>query len=269
MRIVKKPGVVLLVCGALSVLSAPLALAGGDELAIQLKETIAKKNEVRVRRTALVKEHDEALASLGTQIEEAKRETDQLEQRLKAASKRRGSESPQKETLEPDLGAARVLDWIASQRRAALPVAHRLVTRMEGEVSHDKKERLERARKVVAQLEADGEDAQIEGLSALWSLLASEARLGRSVELRNEPVELGSDRRINAYVLRVGRVLVAFVEEGGGAIGVATPKGWNTDLDNGARRAIASAVDVLRRRQPPALLALPVWVEGTTGKEAP
>ena len=95
-----------------------------------------------------------------------------------------------------------------------------------------------------------------------FSLYTAEARLFRSVELDSRLVEPEAGRRPHAYVIRLGLVGSTFVSEDDQDVGLlrlaVTPPAWTTSLGSDRSRAVRDAVDIMRRREAPRVVAFPV-----------
>ena len=111
---------------------------------------------------------------------------------------------------------------------------------------------------VLSDLESTESTRRAAGLLALWDFLGEELQRAHSLEHRSEPVRIdGGRRRIHAFVARIGLVQEVFVSEDGRAVGVAGPKGWQTDLTPQTASGIKVLVDLLRRSGHPRIVSVP------------
>ncbi|MEM9382972.1 MAG: DUF3450 family protein, partial [Planctomycetota bacterium] len=114
-----------------------------------------------------------------------------------------------------------------------------------------------------ASLPTDGEPrSYVDRADALLDRAGDAVAAARRIELSNESILLdGGDRRVHAWILRVGAVGSLFLSEDGEDAGLRGPgarEGWRTDLEDAERAAVRAAVAVARGRRRPALAPVPL-----------
>lgn len=251
---------------ALLTVSPSTAKAGRADVAMELREAVALEHSLRAERRALAETHAAALRQLDTEIQEAEDELEEHKGRAHQLAAKKDAKPEDEDETETE---ERTTPWtvLAELRDEAVPIAHRIRRDIASGVPYQRDERLAKADTIVKRLTSEKRTDQVEALADLWTLLSAELRLGQSTELYNEPVDLGGDRRVNAYLVRVGRVLLAFASEDGDEVGVYAGERWKLDLSPAERASIIRSTEILRRRVPPTLQTVPFWYTPAAGKE--
>ena len=105
----------------------------------------------------------------------------------------------------------------------------------------------------------DDPRATVRAIEALMTRAGDLLSTSRAIELTNEPVPLdGGDRRVHAWILRIGAVGTIFVSEDGEDVGVREGEAWRTDLTADEREAVREAIAIARGRRRPALTPVPL-----------
>jgi hypothetical protein len=99
-------------------------------------------------------------------------------------------------------------------------------------------------------------------LSRYWSFLQEEIRVARSGEALSAEIPLGGGRAKPARVFRVGHLVMGYVTEDALDAGLWNGSQWVPAADPVQDKTIRDAIDILDRRQTPALLSLPVLRRG-------
>ena len=258
----------LLSAAALLTLALP---AGADTApaAARLAAAVERKHALRSElRQQDARQHSE-LAELDSALEAAREKIASLEARLRATKEEAKRETQRDLDGAPggeprsaaELGGASLRSAFEAHRGDARLALETLRARVMDGIPYRHDDRLAEVNAALATLDAASLADQIEGVTQCWTVLGNELRLGRSVELYNAPVTLeGGKRKIDAYRIRVGTVFLGFAAEDGSEVGVHGPSGWTTELSAQQRQAIVRNINVLRRREPPALAPLPFWV---------
>jgi hypothetical protein len=252
---VKRIGLFGIIC---LVSQVPFAAhAGREELARQLANATRANHEIRGAEKSLEQEQRSRHEALDDEIAVAETRVRDLGLRMRRDASAKQS-SKEEEPSSTDRARLATLERFDGYRSRALRIAKRVRGNIERGIEYRMGERLAETDRCIEKLSAEAREEALEGARCLWALLGNELRLGQSIELQNKPVLLDGDaRRVNAYQLRIGRAALAFVSENGSEVGLYGPSGWDTELSEADRLSIRQSVAVLRRQEPPRLLALP------------
>lgn len=105
-------------------------------------------------------------------------------------------------------------------------------------------------------------DSASEALALMWAFFEEEMRIARTGEVYTDEVPVPSGRK-HARVVRVGKLVLAFVSEDGLDIGVwVEGTGWTPARSEQEAESVRAAIEILERRRVPEHVVLPVSVRG-------
>jgi hypothetical protein len=115
-------------------------------------------------------------------------------------------------------------------------------------------------------LDEDGKEKLVSDiLGRVWNFSQEEIRIAGSGETFTNEISLGSDRRQNVRLFRVGHQILGYVTEDGTQTGIWLKQeegaGWRHNLEGVGAEAVRKAVDILDRRISPEYVGLPIVIE--------
>ncbi|MEM1452385.1 MAG: DUF3450 family protein [Planctomycetota bacterium] len=216
--------------------------AGDGEDARRVHELVDQLRAARQERAARERDQAAAIARLDAQVSDLRADLEDLER-----DGREATDDALELAAEIDAARARsdrARAWIALARASA----ERIAAAVPG---------------ATALPTGDDPRATVRAIEALMTRAGDLLSTSRAIELTNEPVPLdGGDRRVHAWILRIGAVGTIFVSEDGEDVGVREGEAWRTDLTADEREAVREAIAIARGRRRPALTPVPLSLEG-------
>ena len=125
-------------------------------------------------------------------------------------------------------------DLLAETSMHALAAASEVKQRIASGIPYKRAERLATIDDVIDGLKSDDPAGRGRAIQDFWTLYIEDLRLGRSIDLWNEPVLIdGGKLRKNSYQVRLGLIGQFFISEDGEIAGIAAMEqshDWHTDL---------------------------------------
>lgn len=234
---------------AIAVMGPQDPLSGNDDRD-ELQATLRAMREMRAAHEAHRRELEDAIAAatqsarrLAAEVAELGRRDQDLDRQI---AELKGERAGLQATGERDRTA------LADLGRSVDGAIAAAAQRVRSGLDHRREERL-------ARLDPGTSDAgPQERLARLWTFVQEELRLARTSDLTAREIPLDRERTKHAQVFRVGHLLQGFVTEDGLECGLETRSGWQLVSSAPLERSVRHAVEMLSRRRPPALLAMPL-----------
>lgn len=249
--------------------SAPNSQAdpAADAAARQLHEQLEQLSVIRKQRAGEAAAHQRQLTQTHRQIDRLKSDLEASEKKLEDLGRNvadlESTRDKQQKLIAESTSA------LAAVSRTLLPLAQTLRARIDQGIGFRRSERLATIDNAIEGLKNDRPEPQSAGIRGLWTSLAEQAQLSLATQLWNEPVVMG-DKRIHAYVARLGLVAQWMVSEDAQTIGVSGPGSagqWKTDLDPATRLSVKKAMEILQQHTPPQIIAVPL-LPASSAREA-
>lgn len=138
-----------------------------------------------------------------------------------------------------------------------------VAARIDGGLPWDKEPRIDRVRALKKDLQA-GTASPDEGFARLSAILKDEIKLGDEIAVFNKPVTRKSGEVVNAQVLKIGNLWLAYMDEDAKRFGILekTEKGWEwrEDLGFSEQNRVREALEVKSAKRPPQLVTLDLGI---------
>jgi hypothetical protein len=138
----------------------------------------------------------------------------------------------------------------------AREVAQKLQQRIATGIPHQRATRLAAVTDAQTALAAESPKQQAAAIRQLLQIYYEELRLLNSVQVSHAMAPVGEEREKHATFIRLGLAANYFLSEDGTAAGIAGPE-WRL-ADSATAAQIADMLEVLRKRQPPKILPVPL-----------
>ncbi len=232
-------------------------------LATQIRELVEQLQAVRRERLEADERHRAVLAQLDRQIGTLESQLESSERFV--ADQRQEIASLDASLAADEKSAADAKAWIDLVADRVAPFADRAKRRIERSATPDASVRVADMADALKLLRADDSQHRAEGASDALRLVGEDWQTARTVSVTNEPIVFdGGDRSQHAWVYRLGLASKAFVSEDGQTVGLwsGDPRSpWRLDLPEAERERIRDLFAVVREKQPPAVVAVPVLID--------
>lgn len=268
---------------ALAIISLVVRPALGDEppavagdaarIAVQIHELVEQLQSVRGERRDADERLRDAIARTDRQIETLQAQVAESE---RAVAEQREQIAALDAAVAADKHTSAAAGaWIAGVADRIAPVADRARRRIERSAAGDAAARASDLSDALTLL-GDGDDGdgdgdnnggdpqrRGEGAGDVLRILGEGWLAARTVSVTNEPIVLDAGQRSqHAWVYRLGLVSKAFVSEDGQTVGLwsgepSSP--WRVDLTEQQREQVRALFEIVRERQPPAVVPAPIF----------
>lgn len=239
--------------------------------AVQIHELVEQLQSVRRERRDADEQLREALARTDRQIATLQAQVAESE---RAVAEQRAEIAALDAAIAADKQTSAAAGaWIAGVADRIAPVADRARRRIERSAAGDAAVRASDLSDALTLL-GDGDDGdgdnnrgdpqrRGEGADDVLRILGEGWLAARTVSVTNEPIVLDAGQRSqHAWVYRLGLVSKAFVSEDGQTVGLwsgepSSP--WRVDLTEQQREQVRALFEIVRERQPPAVVPAPIF----------
>ncbi|MDA1012982.1 MAG: DUF3450 family protein [Planctomycetota bacterium] len=231
-----------------------------SRIARQIREVVEHSEAARKQRQLDRENHLERVRLLERQITRLKADQVSLDAAVQQQEREIEQLTRQSESDRAAVRAARA--WIADVVAIVRPLASRFTQRIEHGVGPHQQRRMAAMQTVVGLLRDDAAEQTVEGVRRFFEVIGEEWLSARSVTLANEPVVLAEGREArHSWIVGFGFVSQLFASEDGRVVGWrqhGDASQWKTELDHENRRRVANVVDIVREKQPPTLVPVPL-----------
>ncbi len=229
--------------------------------------TIARTDSIKAREAqrnaTLKKRMQDDIAARRADIDELQQRLGELKNEVRSLTGRIRQTKAQQRSIDTRR------EYLADQLIQAARALHDTI---EHSLPWNREQRLARVTALERDLENDAASIE-EALARLMALMDEEVAFGDDIVLQERPVQRNDGSTINARVLRIGNLWMAYVDAEEQSYGVLRRDTdstfvWNEELNFAQREAIRTAIGVKDAKKAPQIVKLPVQLDLEQESEA-